>query len=494
MNAVLQDEDKLAPAGGQTVRLPGSSRSVSLHEQLYRYADDLQLMIERNSELAADNDELRESSERLLESREELDAIMQSSLDIHLITDAAGSILQSNPAGRSLAPAEKLEHSNLADWVEAAHMGDFVALHSNALRGNHGPEQGVELHLHREDAQRPPLIVTARVLAVRRGENLRHLHWILRDVTYLRETEFETRIASMVFKNATEGVMITDVEGGILAVNTAFTTITGYSASEALGRRPGFLSSGHHGPEFYEAFWVSLRTTGSWQGVLFNRRRNGETYPERLTVNAVRDTDGQILSYIAVFSDLSQEIRTPDQEPYQAHHRDPLTRVANRQLLEDRLERLISLSRRSGVPFGLFRIDIDGFAAINASYGHLAGDRVLRTVADRLVATVRESDTVARFNADNFVLLAPGMAEPDDIRRFGAKLLDALHQAVMLEEQEIIITASLGCARFPDHGQDVTRLLDSALLALDQARAGGGKRCEIFDNPPQTLTPDRRAS
>jgi PAS domain-containing protein len=155
MNAVLQDEDKLAPAGGQTVRLPGSSRSVSLHEQLYRYADDLQLMIERNSELAADNDELRESSERLLESREELDAIMQSSLDIHLITDAAGSILQSNPAGRSLAPAEKLEHSNLADWVEAAHMGDFVALHSNALRGNHGPEQGVELHLHREDNAAP---------------------------------------------------------------------------------------------------------------------------------------------------------------------------------------------------------------------------------------------------------------------------------------------------------------------------------------------------
>ena len=187
-------------------------------------------------------------------------------------------------------------------------------------------------------------------------------------------------------------------------------------------------------------------------------------------------------------------MRTPDQEQLQAHHRDPLTRVANRQLLEDRLERLISLSRRSGVPFSLIRIDIDGFAAINATYGYLAGDRVLRTVADRLVATVRDSDTVARFNADNFVLLAPGMAEPDDICRFGTKLLDAIHQPVLLEDQEITITASLGCAMFPNHGQDVTRLLDSALLALDQARAGGGKRCEIFDNPPQTFTPDRRTS
>lgn len=491
MNPVLHAEDKQAPAGGQTVRLPGSARTVSLHEQLYRYADDLQLIMERNTELAADNDELRESSDRLLESREELDAIMQASLDIHLITDAAGSILQSNPACRSLASAENLEQSNLGDWVEAAHMTDFIALHSNVLRGNRCPEQGLELHLRREDAQRPPLIVNTRVLAVRRGENLRHLHWIMRDVTYLRETEFETRIATMVFKNATEGVMITDVEGGILAVNGAFTTITGYSASEVLGRRPNFLSSGHHGPEFYQTFWVSLRTIGSWQGVLFNRRRNGETYPERLTVNAVRDTDGDILSYIAVFSDLSQQIRTPDQEQFQAHHRDPLTRVANRQLFEDRLERMISLSRRSGVAFGLFRIDIDGFTRINATHGHLAGDKVLRAVADRLVATVRESDTVARLDADNFVLLAPGMADPDDIRRVGIKLLDVLCQPVLLDEQEITITASLGCALFPDHGQDAARLLDSAERALDHARAGGGGRCEIFEALTQPSAPDQ---
>lgn len=490
MNSVLRDTDKQAPAGGQTVRLPGSARSVSLHEQLYRYADDLQLMIERNTELAADNVELRESSERLLESREELDAIMQSSLDIHLITDAAGSILQANPASRSLASAERLGHSNLADWVETAHMADFVALHSNVLQGHPCPDHGVELHLRREDTQRPPLIATTRVLAVRRGENLRHLHWILRDVTYLRETEFETRIASMVFKNATEGVMITDVEGVILGVNNAFSNITGYSAAEALGQRPNLLSSGHHGPEFYEALWISLRTTGSWQGVLLNRRRNGETYPERLTVNAVRDADGEILSYIAVFSDLSQQIRTPDQEQLQAHHRDPLTRIANRQLLEDRLERLATLSRRSGIPFGLIRVDIDGFARINATHGHLSGDKVLRTVAARLEASVRESDTAARLGADDFVLLAPGMAHAEDILRFGAKLLDALRQPVPIDGGEITVTASLGCAMFPEHGLDAARLLDSAQQALDHARADGGNRCVLFETHDQNSRPD----
>jgi diguanylate cyclase (GGDEF)-like protein/PAS domain S-box-containing protein len=477
------------------VRLPGSARSVSLHEQLYRYADDLQLMIERNTELAADNDELRESSERLLESREELDAILQTSLDIHLITDAAGGILQSNPASRARWRLLKSSSTAISatgwkprTWPTSS---PCTPMHCAATTC---PEQGVELHLRRDETQRPPLIVTARVLAVRRGDNLRHLHWILRDVTYLRETEFETRIASMVFKNAMEGVMITDVEGEILAVNGAFSTITGYSASEALGRRPNFLASGHQSPDFYQAFWSSLRTIGSWQGVLFNRRRNGETYPERLTVNAVRDTDGDILSYIAVFSDLSQQTPVPEQEAFLSHHRDPLTQVANRQLLEDRLDRLALLSRRSGIPFALLRIDIDGFSRLNAEHGHLSGDRLLRAVADRLVAAVRESDTVARLGADDFVLLAPGMAQAKDVQRLAAKLIDALRQPVRIEDKEIGITVSLGCAMFPDHGYDVDRLLESAGQALDQARSGGGNRCEISAASLAPPFPETRSS
>jgi PAS domain S-box-containing protein len=375
MNTQTHPSESYPPAGGQTVRLPGSARSASLHEQLYRYADDLQMMIQRNDALAADNDELRQSTDKLLEAREELDAIMHSSLDIHLITDAAGEILQSNPVSATLAPLAALEQGNLRDWIDPASLGSFLAMHANVLQGNHCAEQGHELRLRREDAQRPPLIVMARVLTVRRGDNLRHLHWILRDVTYLRETEFETQIASMVFKNATEGVMITDVEGGILAVNSAFTQITGYDAEEALGRNPHFLASGHQGPEFYEMFWQSLRSKGSWQGQLFNRRRNGETYPERLTVNAVRDSDGRVLSYIGVFSDLSQQRQPSSPGLLDSPLQDPLTRLANRQLLGDRLERMASLSRRAGVPFSLIRIDIDEFGRFNADHGHLVGDR-----------------------------------------------------------------------------------------------------------------------
>jgi diguanylate cyclase (GGDEF)-like protein/PAS domain S-box-containing protein len=480
MNTQTHPSESYPPAGGQTVRLPGSARSASLHEQLYRYADDLQMMIQRNDALAADNDELRQSTDKLLEAREELDAIMHSSLDIHLITDAAGEILQSNPVSATLAPLAALEQGNLRDWIDPASLGSFLAMHANVLQGNHCAEQGHELRLRREDAQRPPLIVMARVLTVRRGDNLRHLHWILRDVTYLRETEFETQIASMVFKNATEGVMITDVEGGILAVNSAFTQITGYDAEEALGRNPHFLASGHQGPEFYEMFWQSLRSKGSWQGQLFNRRRNGETYPERLTVNAVRDSDGRVLSYIGVFSDLSQQRQPSSPGLLDSPLQDPLTRLANRQLLGDRLERMASLSRRAGVPFSLIRIDIDEFGRFNADHGHLVGDRLLREFARRLAAAVRESDTIARLGADDFILLAPGLVGSDDVGRFCVKLLDTLRQPVQIDAQVLQAKVSLGCAEFPDHGVDGPSLLERADQALRQAKLRGGNQYSIF--------------
>ena len=480
MKAETHTTENHALAGGQTLRLPGSARSVSLHEQLYRYADDLQMMIERNDVLAADNDVLRQSTDKLLESREELDAIMHSSLDIHLISDAAGSILQSNSASASLAAPDILRQCNLREWIEPASLANFLAMHANALQGNRCPEQGYELRLRRDGAQRPPLIVMARVLAVRRGDNLRHLHWILRDVTYLRETEFETQITSMVFKNATEGVMITDVEGGILAVNAAFTRITGYGAAEALGRNPHFLASGHQGPEFYEMFWQSLRGKGSWQGQLFNRRKNGEVFPEQLTVNAVRDSDGRILSYIAVFSDLSQQRQAVAPGLLDSALQDPLTRVANRQLLEDRLERMASLSRRTEVPFSLIRIDIDDFGQLNSTHGHLAGDRVLREFANRLMTGVRVSDTVARLGADDFVLLAPGLFGGTDIGQFCSKLLDALRQPIQIGDQVLQASASLGCAEFPDHGLDGPSLIDRANQALRQAKHRGGNQYAVF--------------
>ena len=273
--------------------------------------------------------------------------------------------------------------------------------------------------------------------------------------------------------------MITDISGTILAVNPAFSRITGFSAEEAVGRNPSILSSGREDVAFYADFWRALRENGSWQGEIYNRKKNGEIYPEWLTVSAARDSDGGILSYIAVFSDLSRLLQTEKRLSYLAHH-DPLTGLANRLLFQDRLGQTLAQSRRSGVKFTLIFIDIDKFKLINDAHGHAVGDRVLQEFARRLAATVRECDTVARLGGDEFVLLAPGLAGDKDTGDLCRKLIDALHQPMQTDGHELVVCGSLGCAEYPIHGDDEMVLLKCADAAMYQAKAAGGNTYTIY--------------
>jgi diguanylate cyclase (GGDEF)-like protein/PAS domain S-box-containing protein len=468
-------------AGGQTVRLPGSARAVALHDQLYRYAEDLQQLIERNSDLEAHYQQLRATSSRLAESRDELDRLLSSSRDIHIVTDAAGVIVQSNPAGQMLAPLQALVGRKLQDWVLPSHLKNFRALLQSAADHGDSSEPGVELHLHRDNVDAPTLIVAAMVLAVRREGNLHFLHWVIRDVTHLRESEFETQLSTMVFKSSAEGILVTDLEGEIIAVNPAFSRITGYSAAEAIGRNPRMLSSGLQSREFYIEFWRALHDEGLWQGELFNRRKSGEIYPEWLTVTAVRDAEGRVISYIAVLSDLSRLLAAEKHLAYLAHY-DTLTGLPNRHLFQDRLERTISQSKRTGAQFTLIFIDLDNFKRVNDTHGHIVGDGVLKEQANRLASTVRESDTVARLGGDEFVILAPGLIGATEIGRFCSKLVAAIGQPMLIEEHLLIIGGSFGCAEFPNHGNDGISLVRCADDAMYQAKRAGGGRHAIYDS------------
>jgi diguanylate cyclase (GGDEF)-like protein/PAS domain S-box-containing protein len=472
--------DPSRPAGGQTVRLPGSTRSAALHDQLYRYAEDLQQMVERNGELEAHYETLRESSERLIESREELDELVRSSRDIHIVTGADGTILQSNPAGVALAPLTRLTGRKLDNLVLPSHREAFLSLQSEAIEGGESPRSGHEMHLRREGGGDSPLIVSAQVLAVRKDGEARYLHWILRDMTHQREAEFETQISTMVFKHADEGVMITDIEGTILVVNPAFCRITGYSAEEVLGQTPRILSSGMQDAAFYAAFWQDLRENGRWQGEIYNRRKNGDIYPEWMTVSAARDADGGILSYIAVFTDLSRLLRAEKRLSYLAHH-DSLTGLPNRLLFQDRLAQTLAQAKRSGVQFTLIFIDLDNFKPINDTLGHAIGDRVLQEAANRLSGSVRECDTVARLGGDEFVILAPGLVGDTDIGGLCNKMIDALRQPIQTRGNELFIGGSFGCAEYPNHGNDEAVLLKCADMAMYKAKAAGGNSYAIYE-------------
>ena len=480
MNNKSDALDTSLPAGGQTVRLSGAARSVALHDQLYRYAEDLQQMVERNGELEAHYETLRESSERLIESREELDELVRSSRDIHIVTGADGTILQSNPAGVALAPLTRLTGRKLDNLVLPSHREAFLSLQSEAIEGVESPKSGHEMHLRREGGEDSPLIVSAQALAVRKDGEVRYLHWILRDMTHQREAEFETQISTMVFKHADEGVMITDIEGTILVVNPAFCRITGYSAEEVLGQTPHILSSGKQDAAFYAAFWQELRENGSWQGEVYNRRKNGDVYPEWLTVSAARDADGGILSYIAVFTDLSRLLRAEKRLSYLAHH-DSLTGLPNRLLFQDRLAQTLAQAKRSCIQFTLIFIDLDNFKPINDTLGHAVGDRVLQEAANRLSGSVRECDTVARLGGDEFVILAPGLAGDTDIGGLCRKMIDALRQPIQAQGNELSIGGSFGCAEYPNHGDDEVLLLKCADMAMYKAKAAGGNSYAIYE-------------
>ena len=469
------------PAIRQTLQGEGNSNDVAIRDQLYRYAEDLGQSIARGSSLEAVNQELLNTCAWLKSSRDELDEMLRCSRDIHLVTDSNGVILQCNPAASAIAPAERLAGESFADWVLPNYIDRYNQLRANSTFGKSGAQEECELSLRHSANDSFPLIVAASAFRIYRDGELFGLHWILRNITYLREAEIDTKIATMVFEIAAEGVMITDIDGEIVAVNPAFSQITGYAAHEAIGRKASLLRSGIHDVAFYAEFWRTLRETGKWQGEMYNRRRNGEMYPAWQTISAATDNCGRVLSYVAIFSDISRLARAEKRLAYLAHY-DTLTGLPNRHLFHDRLHQTIANAKRSEVPFTLIFVDLDRFKAINDQMGHHAGDRVLHEAGRRLAAAVRESDTVARIGGDEFVIIAPGLSGSDDIRRFCRNVIDQLIEPINLDDGQVSIGGSLGCAEYPRHTDDEETLLKYADIAMYQAKLAGGSVHFVYDS------------
>jgi diguanylate cyclase (GGDEF)-like protein/PAS domain S-box-containing protein len=474
------DGESNSLVNGIMPRLPESDRDTELQQQLYRYAEDLQQMIERNDKLKANYQSLLASSNQLLESLEELNNLMQITRDIYLVTDQEGVIHQVNPASIAIAPREKLIHANLKDWIVPAHFRQYLSMLNAAQIGIEGRMGGEsELHLRSLNAKTGVMITAAQVLRTANEDNP-FFQWIIRDITHVRESEFENKISTVVLQNAGEGVIITDAEGDICAVNPAFTRITGFSAAESIGRNPRFLQSGMQSKHFYEGMWRALEQDGTWQGMIHNRTKAGRNYPQWLCINSIKNDAGAVLSYIGVFSDLSA-LQQADNDLAHLAYYDTLTGLPNRQLLHDRLRQVLSQARRSRVCFSVIYIDLDGFKEINDTYGHDLGDFVLQEVARRMSASVREIDTVARLGGDEFIVLSPLSFGEAGISKLCEKLLDVLGQPMNQQGHELILGASLGCAEYPEHGVDEISLIKHADIAMYQAKKSGGNRFKIFD-------------
>jgi diguanylate cyclase (GGDEF)-like protein/PAS domain S-box-containing protein len=317
---------------------------------------------------------------------------------------------------------------------------------------------------------------------------------IMRDITERKQIESDLHLAAAAF-DTQEGIMITDAKSVILRVNHAFCEITGYSAEEAIGQTPSLLKSGRHNADFYSAMWKTIHETGKWSGEVWDRRKNGEIYPKWLTITAVKDAHGTLTHYVGSHLDITQSKADEDQIQMLAFY-DPLTQLPNRRLLQDRLQHAITSSDRTRNRGALMFIDLDNFKIINDTRGHVAGDQLLKQVAQRLIDCVREGDTVARIGGDEFVLMLEDLDREHleaatQAEAIGEKILLQLSLPYQLGEFEVYNTTSIGICLFHDQEQDFENLLQQADIAMYQAKRAGRNTLRFFDPKMQVFIKER---
>ncbi|MCF8199303.1 MAG: PAS domain S-box protein [Sulfuritalea sp.] len=318
---------------------------------------------------------------------------------------------------------------------------------------------------------------------------------VMLDITQRKKMEDDLRQAATVFESAAEGVTITRPDGEIIAVNRAFTEITGYEAEEVVGHNPRILQSGVHGKDFYRAMWRSIIDNGRWLGEVWNKRKNGEVFPEQLSVTAVKDINGKVLNYVATFTDITVQ-KENEERIQQLAFSDPLTGLPNRRLLLDRLQHALASRARDRQYGALFFIDLDDFKDLNDTLGHDMGDMLLQLVAQRLKDCVRESDTIARIGGDEFVVILEELSASvveagNQAEVAGTKILSALNEVYRLGEHLHHSTPSIGITLFDDSQSSVDELLKQADLAMYQAKDAGRNALRFFDPEMQNIVEAR---
>ena len=400
------------------------------------------------------------------------------SMDGFWIVDLTGNLLQVNQAyanisGYSLDELVGMHISQLESLEKIEHVMTRIA---KITRQGHDKFETRHRHKDGHDIDME--------IAVTFLPEFQRFYVFCRDITERKQADNALRIAAMVFE-AQEGILITDANNAILRTNQAFSNITGYTENELIGKNPNILSSGRQGADFYAAMWKSISETGLWDGEIWNRRKNGDIYPEHLTISSVKDPNGIVINYVATLTDITMSQAAADKIKYLAFY-DPLTHLPNRLLLHDRLLLALVSSHRNDHHGALLFIDLDNFKNLNDTLGHDMGDVLLQQVAERLVTCVREGDTVARLGGDEFVVMLEDLSKAIDdavvqVEVVGNKILAAFSQHYQLDTHYFHCTPSIGITLFKGQKQTVDELLKQADIAMYSAKASGRNALRFFD-------------
>ncbi|MFK5895173.1 MAG: EAL domain-containing protein, partial [Pseudomonadota bacterium] len=312
--------------------------------------------------------------------------------------------------------------------------------------------------------------------------NLISIDGITEDITQRTFIQEQIRLAATVFSNSQEGILITDMDNRIVDVNPACLELTGYTRDEVIGNTPGMFGSGTQSAEFYAEMWKTLTTTGHWQGEIWNRKKSGEIYSERLSIDAVYDENKKLQHYVAVFYDITY-LKEHEAELEHIAYNDALTGLPNRLLLRDRMQQAISKTNRNEKLLAVCYLDLDGFKPVNDTYGHKAGDKVLVEVAKRLQNTVRADDTVARIGGDEFILLMLDIDSIGELKQVLERVLKAVCKPYsILTDSVSTISASIGLTLYPQDNVESDMLIRHADQAMYIAKQRGKNRYSFFDS------------
>ncbi|WP_374654866.1 EAL domain-containing protein [Dongia sp.] len=366
----------------------------------------------------------------------------------------------------------------------------------DAVRRGTRESYRTEKRSYREDGSEVWIGVTASLVRDSGGRP-DYVIDVITDITDRKIAEKSLQQADTVFRNTQEGIVVTDTGADIVAVNPAFTKITGYDESELIGRNIRILQSGQHDREFYRDMWLHIAREGSWQGEIWNRRKNGEPYPEFLTISAVRNEAGQAVSYVGAFVDITGIKETESRLVHLAHH-DALTGLPNRLLVMSRLGFAMQVARRKHATGAVLFLDLDRFKNVNDSLGHPAGDELLLAVTKRLGSRLRESDTLARLGGDEFLVLVEDVKDSNAVANLAQALLDQFDEPFVLTGgHEVYIGTSIGISLFPDDGGQADEIVKNADAALYRAKEEGRGTYRFYtaaltDKANQRLSMERR--
>ncbi|MBI2312128.1 MAG: PAS domain S-box protein [Betaproteobacteria bacterium] len=416
----------------------------------------------------------REMEDALRASEQKFRSYIDNALDAVLVADETGRFLESNPAARALFgySEEEFRRRSIPEVLDPDPENLEQGRQHFARVLDTGKSVGTVWNRRKDGT---PMLLDINAVAL--GNN-RFLGF-LRDVTAQQLAAQQIRLYARVFESSQDAIIITNPRNEIIAVNRAFTDITGYGQDEVLGRNPKLLSSGRQDQGFYINLWTAIRETGHWQGELWNRRKSGEVYPEWVTISAVKDGRGSITNYIAIFSDISERKAAEEHISYLAQH-DGLTGLPNRTLMQDRLKLALATANRAGDMVAVMFLDLDRFKTINDSLGHQLGDQLLIGVAERLGDSVRVSDTVSRVGGDEFVVILPTITEVEDVALVAEKIIRNVSRPYQIETHEINTTPSIGIAIFPNDGEDMGTLIKNADTAMYHAKESGRNNYQFF--------------